>query len=136
VKRLAKRDPLTGRVQVVVDATGVGAPVVDLLKEAQLGCRLYPVVITAGEEESTDGVRWRVPRRDLLAGLQVAFQRKRLLLSAAVPALEPLIEELNAMRVRVRPDGCERVEGGRRDDLVFALALAWWRGSREAGRLS
>jgi hypothetical protein len=135
VKRLVKRDPLTGRVQVVVDATGVGAPVVDLLKEAQLGCRLYPVVITAGEEESSDGARWRVPRRDLLAGLQVAFQRKRLLLSAAVPALEPLIEELNSMRVRVRMDGGERVEGGRRDDLVFALALAWWRGSREAGRM-
>ena len=111
VKRLVKRDPLTVRVQVVVDATGVGAPVV-LLKEAQLGCRLYPVVITSGEEESSDGVRWRVPRRGLLAGLQVAFQRKRLLLlSAAVSALEPLIDELNSMRVRWRRARGRRTAG-------------------------
>jgi len=34
---------------LTVDATGVGAPVVELLKKADLGCRLKPVVITGGE---------------------------------------------------------------------------------------
>jgi hypothetical protein len=47
-------------VKVVVDATGVGAPVVDLLKQAGLGCQVIPVVITGADMESSDGVRYRV----------------------------------------------------------------------------
>jgi hypothetical protein len=133
VRRMAKRPPLADWVKVIVDATGVGAPVVDLLKKADLGCPVLPVIITGGDTESTDGARYRVPKRDLLAGLQVAFQKRRLRVSSRVTALERLMEELRGMRVRMTADGEERIGGGRHDDLVLALALAWWRASREAG---
>src|SRR4051794_16024090 len=54
VKALVNRDPLKGFVQVIVDATGVGAPVVDLLRKGGLGCPVVPVVITSGDGESSD----------------------------------------------------------------------------------
>ncbi|MEO8127649.1 MAG: hypothetical protein ABI822_11195 [Bryobacteraceae bacterium] len=38
---------LRGRCELVVDATGVGGPVVDLLRAARLGCPVVPVTITA-----------------------------------------------------------------------------------------
>jgi hypothetical protein len=67
-----------------------------------------------------------------MAGLQVAFQRRRLGLASGLRALEALREELRSMKVRMTPDGYERMSGTR-DDLV--LALAWWRASREAPTL-
>jgi hypothetical protein len=42
------------------------------------------------------------------------------------------VEELASLQVRRSEDGYERI-GGARDDLALALALAWWRASREAG---
>ena len=134
VRQLVRRSPLGKNVKVVVDATGVGAPVVDLLKQAGLGCQVIPVVITGADMESSDGVRYRVPKRDLMTGLQVAFQRRRLGLASGLRALEAMREELRSMRVRMTPDGYERMSGTR-DDLVLALALAWWRASREAPTL-
>jgi hypothetical protein len=128
---LVKRAPLAGQVTVIVDGTGVGAPVVELLRRGGLGCRVIPVVITGGDTESNDGVRFRVPKRDLMRGLQVAFQRRRLALAQGLGVLPELREELRSMRVRVSRDGFERYSGRRHDDLVFALALAWWRASRE-----
>src|SRR5437764_1005119 len=48
VRRLTRSGEQAGRCQVVADATGVGRPVVELLRRARLGCRLVPVMITAG----------------------------------------------------------------------------------------
>lgn len=131
VGKLVQRTKAAGAVTVVVDATGVGAPVVDLLRRGGLGCRVTPVVITGGETESNDGVRYRVPKRDLMAGLQVAFQKRRLGLAAGLSVLSELREELRSMRVRFSGPGVERYCGVGHDDLVMALALAWWRASRD-----
>ena len=90
------------------------------------------MVIHGADLESSDGARYRVLKRDLMAGLQVAFQRRRLGLASGLRAMDALREELRSMRIRMSADGYERMSG-RRDDLV--LALAWWRASREAGSL-
>ena len=130
VKALVEREPITGQATVVVDATGVGAPVVDLLRGEGLGRQVIPVVITGGDTESNDGGRFRVPKRDLIAGLQVAFQKRRIGLAEGLSAMRELQEELRSMRVRVSANGYERYAGRGHDDLVMALALAWWRAAR------
>ena len=48
---------LNGECEVAVDATGLGAPVVDLLREARLGCELAAVVITGGKKPEPVGQR-------------------------------------------------------------------------------
>jgi hypothetical protein len=59
----------------VVDATGVGAPVVDLLRAAGIGERLVAVTITGSDDVTRGpGGDWRVPKRDLVTGLQVMLQ--------------------------------------------------------------
>jgi hypothetical protein len=133
VKALVKRAPLAGNSVVVVDGTGVGAPVVELLSKGKLGCRVMAVVITAGDGETSDGARHRVPKRDLMGGLQVAFERRRLRVAPGIGAFDDLMDELRWMRVRTSADGRERISGKRHDDLVLALALAWWRACRETG---
>ncbi len=131
--RALTHDPrLAGRCALVVDATGLGAPVVDMLREPGTGCDVTAVTITAGNGISRRGhMHFGIPRRDLLAGVQLALEQGRLRISARLPEGPALGRELLALRA-----GHQSSE---HDDLVFAVALACWRASRKsvwgAGRL-
>ena len=45
---------MAGRCTLVPDATGVGGPVMDMLRAARLGCPIVPVVITIFREPSAN----------------------------------------------------------------------------------
>jgi hypothetical protein len=110
---------------LVADATGVGAPVVELLRAAKLPCRLIPAQITGGLDESSDGVYYRVPKRDLVTGLQVLLDRWPFEIQANTPGVDALVRELAAFKASPSANGAMRF-GGTKDDLTMALALAWW----------
>jgi hypothetical protein len=119
------RHPRLSDCTLVVDATGVGAPVVELLRTAKLPCRLIPAQITGGLDESSDGVYYRVPKRDLVTGLQILFDRWPFEIQSNTPGVDALIREL--AEFKARPSSCGNLRfGGTRDDLTMALALAWW----------
>jgi len=129
---------------LVVDATGVGRPVVDLLRRASLPCRVIPVTITAGDKETCESIMWHVPKRDLIAGLMVLFQRGEVSICGHLPESETLAAELANMRIKVSLSGQDTYGAwreGQHDDLVLAAALACWRATRRiyslmgAGRL-
>lgn len=108
---------------LVVDGTGVGAPVVDMLREAGLGCELTAVTITGGENQSRRGGSWvSVPKRDLIEGVQLALEKGELKIARRMKEAGTLVRELIAMR---RDAG-----GEEHDDLVLALALACWKARR------
>jgi hypothetical protein len=99
ISTLLDRDPLCGRTRIVVDATGVGAPVVDLLIQARMSP--VAVTITAGETVSGDGAAYRVPKRDLVGTLQVLLQSGRLKIADAIPEARLLVQEMLAFRVKI-----------------------------------
>src|SRR5262245_28275449 len=74
VRQIVRRPELAGRCSLSMDATGVGMPVLDMLRKAKLGCPIAPVVLTGGERESHAGGFWYVPKRDLIEGLQVMLE--------------------------------------------------------------
>ncbi|HEX3744899.1 MAG TPA: hypothetical protein VHW09_13245 [Bryobacteraceae bacterium] len=120
---------LAGRCHLAVDGTGVGRPVVDLLRRARPEAILMPVTITAGQMESWEKGFYRVPKRDLILGLQILLQRGGLEIAAGLAFAQNLLEELLAVEVRISPAGNEQYAAwreGTHDDLVFALALAYW----------
>jgi hypothetical protein len=125
VKRFVETPALAKNCTLAVDATGVGAPIVDLLKRAELGCRVIPVTITPGDNETNGGAGYRVPKRDLIAGLQVLFGDERFSIPRTLSGAESLIAELAGMRMSITHSGHDRYNGPK-DDLVLALALAWW----------
>lgn len=130
---LVGRPELSGRSTLVVDATGVGRPVVDMLRRARLPCRLMPVTITGGGRETCENGHWRVPKRDLIIGLLVLFQRGELDICGHLPEAKTLVKELGNMRIKVSLDGHDTYGAwreGEHDDLVLAAALACWRGGR------
>lgn len=130
-RRLEHREREPATTELVVDATGVGAPVLDAFREAGLHPR--GVIITGGETSShVDGVD-RVPKRELVTALQVALQAKRLRIAAELPLAEVLMKELRGFRVHITLTGHARFgndAGSWReadhDDLVLAASLGVW----------
>src|SRR5438874_2207334 len=51
IERLRDRHGKGAYRQLVVDATGVGMPVVDMLRAAEPDCELTPVLITSGSDQ-------------------------------------------------------------------------------------
>lgn len=122
------RDPqLANRSQLVVDATGVGKPIIDLLRNA----RLNPVAVTITAGASVvraDPTTYSVPKRDLAGTLQVLLQAGRLRIARDIPQSDILVDELLNFRVKISLDSAhDRYEAWREsqhDDLVLATALA------------
>lgn len=127
---LGRRSP--SAVRLVVDQTGVGRAVVDLLREVNLDA--VAVSITGGDSIVRVGHREvRVPKRDLVSGLVVAVQTGRLRVAAAAPLARELADELLGFKVSVNARGHDKygddVGAWREtahDDLVLATALAVW----------
>ncbi len=127
VQTLLTASPLRDNALLAVDATGVGAPVVDMLKN--MGLSFKSVVITGGEREVRDGDTYRVPKRDLVAAPQVLLQSRRLKIAPSLPEARTLTEELLNFRyeiTRSANDAYGAWREGDHDDLVLAVALAVW----------
>ena len=84
-----------------VDVTGVGACVVDLLREQDLsGGWLLPVLITGGYQRTYEGSRYHVPKADLVDGAVQAMQ-KGLLCAAEGVRLDQLTEEMQEFGIKL-----------------------------------
>jgi hypothetical protein len=113
---------------LAVDATGVGKPVVDLLRER--GLAPMAITITGGSTvtEGDDKTK-RVPKIDLVGAAVVALQTKRLRVAADLLLAQTLVDELLHYRVTVSAATAHEsfdARSGAHDDLVLAVALALW----------
>ena len=120
-----------GRVILVVDATGVGRPVIDLLRE--MGLQLVPVTITSGLSETYDDIiaGWRVPKIELVSAANIMLGKTELKIARGIPLLDTLLSEFQNFDVKVNSaTGHASYEAswreGAHDDLILALSLACW----------
>jgi len=130
VAAIAGSGPLRG-APLVVDQTGVGRAVVDMLRKSGIKGQIVPVTITGGHVVTLgqEGAR-RVPKKELVTSLQVLLQARRLKIARSLSDAELLARELENYRVKITA-AVNEVFGawreGQHDDLVLATALAaWW----------
>lgn len=118
---------------LVIDETGVGAAVVEAVRQA-LGAARLPVpvagvTITAGAAVSRPGPgRWRVAKHALASVLRRVVGTRRAHVSDC-PLKPALLREMQTFVVKTTPAGNESFESwreGDHDDLVLSLALALW----------
>jgi hypothetical protein len=123
-------------VKLIVDETGVGRPVTDMLRKA--GLKPIPVTITAGHRVIFEH-GYRVPKRDLVSAVQVVLQSKRLKIASSLPLANVLTDELLNFKVNINERGHDSYGAGDdtlswrerdHDDTVLATALAVWYGER------
>jgi hypothetical protein len=125
----ARVNDRTGRRPTLyLDATGVGKPVVDVLRDEKVAARLVAVYFTYGDRRTVEhngpvtlGKAWLVSR------MQALFQGNRLHLPPNHPEAQVMTDELLDYEIRVDKNandtyGAFRV--GSHDDLVTALGLA------------
>lgn len=129
VGRMMKSLPASPLAPVLLtDATGVGRPVIDLLRKS--GLKPIAVTITGGSEETSSGdFDHRIPKRNIVSTLQVALQSERLKIARGLPDTDNLINELANFKMKVLASGHESFEAWREsihDDLVLATGLATW----------
>lgn len=130
---IVQREPFKGNVDVVLDHTGVGRGVIEIVRQALEGTAvpIVAVTITGGTHPAYDSKdrSWHVPKRDLVGVLQALLQTNRLRL-AAFPERDLLIKELLNFKIKVTAAGNDTYEAwreGDHDDMVLAAALAcWW----------
>jgi hypothetical protein len=123
---------------LAVDATGVGAPVVDLFKREKINAELRPIQIVGGANISEEFGMTRVPKRDLVSVVQVALQNRTLKIANELSEAETLARELQNFTVKIT-DSANDVYGawreGTHDDLVLAVALALWTANKPPFRV-
>lgn len=120
------------RPALVVDATGVGRPVVDLFE--QVGLSPIAVTITGGDATNGQGQNWRIPKGDLVSTLNLAFEHGQLKIPTSLPLRDVLINELTNLTRKISHAGHDSYSAWREnihDDLVLALALAVWRAEND-----
>lgn len=124
---LAKVRRKTGsEASVFVDVTGLGEPVVELLKEKAHGVTLTACYFTHGDSLTKEDRGLRLGKGHLVAKLQTLLQSGRLHLPKT-PEVETMTRELLAYDVQIEPDANERYGAftvGTQDELVTALGLA------------
>lgn len=146
---LATLPKLLGRNDIIVDGTGVGEAVVDMLRARKL--YPYPIVFTNGNETrevyaSVDAVFGRsknlvnsqmkvlkqinVPKKDLVDAAVLMLQQGRLRLGRDLKYREDFIYQLSNFKGKINEKGNRKFEADKEsthDDLVAAfLMYAWW----------
>jgi hypothetical protein len=124
---------------LVIDQTGVGRAVVDLLRDAKtwgyLPAELTAVTITGGHGVNfADDGSWHVAKKHLVAPLQVLFQDHRFKIAEVLRDASMLVKELNNFRAKITLAGDDTIEDwrqGQHDDLVLAIAIAAWQAERQ-----
>lgn len=133
VVELLRTQPLRGCF-FAADQTGVGRPVVEMLTESMKGrvaCHFCAVTITGGHEVTRGSDGFRVPKKELVATVQVLLQTRRLRIARGLPDAPTLVRELENFRVKITEAANETFGAwreGQHDDLVLAVALAAWAG--------
>jgi hypothetical protein len=138
---------------LAIDATGVGAPVVDMFKaefrdsnprfvipslfiqdnvpgpsisipQPKVGVVLKPIQITGGDSVTHENGVTRVPKRDLVSAAQVALQTGRLKIAADLPEAQTLVRELENFQMKISLDTAHDSYGAWREGAHDDLVLA------------
>ncbi|HEC61102.1 MAG TPA: hypothetical protein ENI27_02480 [bacterium] len=132
LKTILAAPELQVEVAIIVDQTGAGRPVLDMMQRS----RIFPIgiTITGGSTATRSDGGFHVPKKELVAALQLYLQSGRLKIASSLPEASVLKNEILNFKVKVNlKTGGESFESWREnehDDLVLATALPIWYAQR------
>jgi hypothetical protein len=129
VATMLQSPAFTGRAQLVMDVTGVGRPVFDMVKAEDL----YPtgILLTGGSNVIREHGVVRVPKRDVVDSLRLVLQRGELQIPRRLALGEVLKAEMQNFTLTINPTTAHDsyaapTREGEHDDLVLAVGMGCW----------
>lgn len=121
---------------VVIDYTGLGRPVYDMMRQAGFYDSLNAISITGGQDTTKDGKHYNVPKRELVSQLQIELQNNRLKIARGIKEADSLVEELSNFQTAISASGHDTYNGanGVHDDIVMSVAMGVWLACRRSCR--
>lgn len=137
IKKLIATPQLSSH-RLVVDATGCGRPVIDMMRSE--GLQPVPVSITGGEKESWDIETgyWHVPKRVLVSNVQVLLGNAWLKFADNIAERKTIRDELQNFKLKISKAGNDTYEAwreGDHDDLVLSICLGCWCAEKFSGNI-
>ncbi len=126
LKTPAFREGAFEQPQIVLDATGVGIAVRDLLK--QKNAALVSIMTTAGNSLNRDQDGYHVGKARIYGKFFTAFDDGRVHINQEHPHFTQLHQELKAFKSKLSAAGNALFEAdvGEHDDMITSLALPVW----------
>lgn len=118
----------TGRkVNLVVDSTGVGQPVLQSLQKVA-PVEPVGVTITGGNEANKTAYGYTVPKKELISVLQLFLGNDRLEIAKGLKHAQTLYDELKDYEYKFTQAGnmTFNAREGKHDDLILAVAIGLW----------
>ncbi len=119
---------------VLIDQTGVGQAVVDMMRQSDIK-NVIGINITGGSSVNEIEGGFNVPKKELVAALQVLIQSERIKIAKPLEFAEVLKQEILNFKVKIdEKTGHESFEAWREqehDDLVLSTAIAAWYAFRQ-----
>ncbi len=117
----------------LVDATGVGNPVVQMMMDLAP----IPIVIVTGHTvNARENGGYNVPKREIVTALQAVLHDRRLRIAPDLPRAERLREQILSFKMKPRQSGNMAFEAETErthDDMVLSLAINAWYNERMYG---
>lgn len=120
-------EALPGVTHLLLDATGVGRPVIDLAREA--GLSPVGITISGGHAITENDMGFVVPKRDLVSALLTMYQTTSIRVAASLELAPVLSRELQHFTAKITQNARDTYEAwcdGEHDDIVLAMAMAAW----------
>ena len=124
--RTMTREPLRNSVQLVIDATGLGRVISDLLQEARV--EHIAMQSTVGQNWSRKGRYVNVGKHAMIENLSILFSSSDLTFAKDLPLRDHIMSELETFQLEMTNAGLPIITQGRRGqhhgDLSIATAVA------------
>ena len=134
IKAIMQLPELMGRARLIIDYTGVGRPVHDMMIDE--GLRPVTVSITTGAQITEKPTGYNVPKQDIVAILEVLLETHRFSYTKKLRIAERFEEQMREYRMKIARNGrvsFEALTEEIHDDLVIAVALPLWYAERTMG---
>lgn len=131
LKQIAADRKKEAIISYVVDSTGIGGPITDIIEQRLPLADIKRVYITGGINvtEGSEYNEYHVPKGQLISGLCAAFDSKSIFMTKRSKEIDQIVRELAEFEIHITDSGRDTFDDrgkGHHSDLIIALALAVW----------
>lgn len=134
IKGMMMHEKLARQASLIVDATGAGQPILQMMQQS--GLSPIGVTITGGAAVTTGKNGYNVPKSELVSALNLVFQSRRIKIPTGLHLKAEFLKELERFKVTMSNTGVNTYEAAVasvHDDLVLSVSMGIWYAEKTEG---